>query len=339
LNENTNNNREGKMKKAFWQCTQVPALALVLTLSGGAAHAADYPDKPIRLTVPYEPGGPTDNSARVIQPKVGAALGQQIVIENRPGAGSVIGSNFVAKSKPDGYNILLFTATNTMNPSFVQNLPYDMIKDFAPITMLAKLPSIVVVNPDLPVKSVQELVAYAKSNPGKLRYVSAGTGTPMHLAGELLKSMAKLDIIHVPYKGSAPAFNDLVAGRVEMGIIGASPGLIGLIESGKLRALATAGETRSALFPDLPTVSEAGLPGFFAEGWHGLAAPAGTPKEVVDRLYKEVSAVLRDPETKALMKRDGAEPGGMPPDAFAEILKSEIDKWGKVVRDNNIKTE
>lgn len=307
----------------------VACLASMLT---SIVDAADWPTKPVRLIVPYEPGGPTDASARAINTKVGNALGQPVLIENRPGAGSIVGSELVAKSPPDGQTILLFTAANTMNITLIPNLPYDMVKDFSPITMLVRLPSIVVVHPSLPARSVGELIAYARANPGKLSYASAGTGTPMHLAGELLKSMANLDIVHVPYKGSAPALTDLMTGRVELSLIGSSPALLSLIQAGKLRAIATTNESRSPLLPDLPTVSESGLAGFQSEGWHGLAAPARTPRAVINRLYKEIDTVLKDPETRATLLKNGADPAGMPPDEFSKIIQSEIQKWAKVVQ-------
>ena len=314
-------------------------LGLVLATGAAPILAQEYPTRPIRLIVPYEPGGPTDATARAFNTRVGAALGQPLLIENRPGAGSIVGSDLVAKAAPDGQTILLFTAANTMNITLIKNLPYDMVKDFAPITMLVRLPSIVVVHPALAAKSVKELIAYAKSHPGELSYASAGNGTPMHLAGELLKSMANLDIVHVPYKGSAPALTDLVAGRVQLSLIGSSPALLSIIQSGKLRALATTNEARSALLPDLPTVGESGLAGFQSEGWHGLAAPARTPSPVVAKLYREIDIALRDPEVKAVLQRNGAEPVGMPPEEFAKTIKSEIDKWAKVVQTAKLKSE
>lgn len=301
--------------------------------------AADYPARPIRLVVPYAPGGPTDATARAINGKLGTALGQTILLDNRPGAGSIVGSEIVAKAAADGHTLLLFTAANTMNVTLVPNLPYDMVKDFEPITMLVRLPSIVVITPALPVKSVQELVAYARAHPGKLSYASAGNGTPMHLAAELLKSMAGLDIVHVPYKGSAPAITDLVAGRVQLSLIGSSPTLLALVKEDKLRALATTNETRSALLPHLPTVNESGLPGFQSEGWHGLAAPARAPRAVVTRLYREIDAVLRDADTRAILQRNGAEPAAMPPAQFAQIIRSEIDKWARVVKQSKMRVD
>jgi tripartite-type tricarboxylate transporter receptor subunit TctC len=294
--------------------------------------AADYPASPIRIVVPYPAGGPTDSTARAIGPKLVAALGQPVVIDNRGGAGSIIGSDIVAKAAPDGHTILLFTAANTMNVSLMRNLPYDMVKDFAPITMLVSLPSIVVVHPSIPVKSMKEFIAFAKARPGQLSYASAGHGTPMHLAGELLKTMAGLDLVHVPYKGSSPALVDLIAGEVQVSLIGAGPGVLSNMQSGRLRALAVTNAKRSALFPELPTVGEAGLVGFESEGWHGLAAPARTPKVVINRLYREIEAILRSPDTKSILQRNGAEPVEMSPDAFAVKIRHEIDKWAKVVK-------
>ncbi len=303
-----------------------------------AAFAADYPTRPIRIVVPYPAGGPVDITARAIGPKLTAAVGQPVVIDNRGGAGGIVGSDLVAKSAPDGYSLLLCTTANAINASLIPRLPYDMRKDFAPITLVAIITSVVVVHPSVPATSVKELIALARAKPGQLSYASTGNGTPTHLAGELFKSMAGLDIVHVPYKGASLAVVDLIGGQVQLSLISA-PGVLPHIKAGRLRALAVTNAKRSALLPELPTMNEAGLPGFESEGWHGLFAPARTPKAVVDRLYREVAAILRHPETSSYLLGSGAEPVGMPPAELAVKLTSEIEKWAKVVKAAGMKVD
>ena len=307
-------------------------------LLAAAAAAAEYPNRPIRMVVPYPAGGPVDITARAIGPRLTEALGQPVVIDNRGGAGSILGSDLVAKSAPDGYTLLLCTTANAINASLIPKLPYDMQKDFAPITMVAIITSILVVHPSLPANSVKDLIALAKAKPGQLSYASTGNGTPTHLAAELFKSMAGLDIVHVPYKGAAPAVVDLIGGQVQLSLISA-PGVVPHIKAGRLRALAVTNTKRSALLPDLPTMSESGLPGYESEGWHGLFAPARTPKAIVERLYREFAAILRTPETSAYLLNSGAEPVGMPPDQFTVKLRNEIEKWAKVVKAAHMKVD
>ncbi len=290
-----------------------------------------YPSKPIRVVVPYPAGGPVDITARAVGPKLSEALGQPVVIDNRGGAGGIVGSELVAKSLPDGYTLLLCTTANAINASLIPKLPYDMQKDFAPVTLVAIITSILVVHPSLPVHSVKELIALAKAKPGQLSYASTGNGTPTHLAAELFKSMAGLDIVHVPYKGASAAVVDLIGGQVQLSLISA-PGVVPHIKAGRLRALAVTNAKRSLLLPDLPTLSAAGLAGFESEGWHGLFAPARTPDAVVDLLYREVAAILRSPDTSAFLLNGGAEPVGTPPDQLRVKLRQEIEKWAKVVK-------
>jgi tripartite-type tricarboxylate transporter receptor subunit TctC len=313
-------------------------LGTALATPVAGAVAVDYPTRPIRLVVPYPAGGPVDITARAIGPRLSAAIGQPVVIDNRAGAGSVVGSDLVAKSAPDGYSLLLCTTANAINASLVPRLPYDMRKDFAPITLVAIITSVVVVHPSVPANSVKELIAVAKAKPGQLSYASTGNGTPTHLAGELFKSMAGLDIVHVPYKGAAPAVVDLISGQVQLSLISA-PGVLPHIKAGRLRALAVTNAKRSALLPELPTMSEAALPGFESEGWHGLFAPAGTPRPIVDLLYREVAAILRSPETNTYLLQGGAEPVGMPPAEFSVKLIAEIAKWAKVVKAAGMKVD
>jgi tripartite-type tricarboxylate transporter receptor subunit TctC len=303
-----------------------------------AAAAADYPSKPIRLVVPFPAGGPVDITARTVAPRLTEALGQRIVIDNRGGAGGILGSDIVAKSPADGHTLLLCTTGNAINVSLVPNLPYDIRKDFVPVSMVAIITSILVVHPALPVKSVKELIALARAKPDALSYASTGNGAPTHLAAELFKSMAGVKILHVPYKGAAPAVVDLLSGHVQLSFISA-PGVMPHVRNGRLRVLAVTNARRSVLLPEAPTLSEAGLRGYESEGWHGLFAPAGTPRPAVDRLYKEIAVILRDPKISAQLIAGGAEPVGMPPEEFAAKLHAEIEKWAKVVKTSGMKVD
>lgn len=312
--------------------------ALLLGASVTLAAAADYPSKPVRLVVPFPAGGPVDITARTLSPRLSDVLGQRILVDNRGGAGGILGSDIVAKSPADGHTLLLCTTGNAINVSVVPNLPYDIRKDFAPISMVAIITSILVVHPALPVKSVKDLIALAKAKPDALSYASTGNGAPTHLAGELFKSMAGVKMLHVPYKGASLAVVDLLSGHVQLSFISA-PGVMPHVNNGRLRVLAVTNAKRSLLLPDAPTISEAGLKGYESEGWHGLFAPAGTPKPVIDRLYREFAAALRDPKISAQMLAGGAEPVGMPPDEFAVKLNEEIEKWAKVVKNARIKAD
>ena len=313
-------------------------LIAAFLLGSGTALAADYPTKPIRLVVPFPAGGPVDITARTLAPRLGDALGQRILIDNRGGAGGVLGSEIVAKSPADGHTLLLCTTDNAINVSLVPNLPYDIRKDFAPVSMVAIITSILVVHPSLPVKSVKDLIALAKAKPDALSYASTGNGAPTHLAGELFKSMAGVKIVHVPYKGAAPAVIDLISGHVQLSFISA-PGAMPHVQEKRLRVLAVTNSKRSVLLPEIPTISEAGLKGYESEGWHGLFAPAGTPKPAIDRLYKEISTLLRDQKISSLLAAGGAEPVGMPPDEFGKALHREIEKWAKVVKTSGMKMD
>jgi len=303
-----------------------------------AAPAAEYPTKPIRLVVPFPAGGPVDITARTLAPRLGEVLGQRIVVDNRGGAGGILGSDIVAKSPADGHTLLLCTTGNAINVSLVKNLPYDIRKDFTAVSMIAIITSILVVHPALPVKSVKDLIALAKAKPDALSYASTGNGAPTHLAGELFKSMAGVKMTHIPYKGAAPALVDLISGHVQLSFISA-PGSMQHVESGRLRVLAVTNAQRSLLLPDVPTISEAGLRGYESEGWHGLFTPSGTPKPAVDRLYREFAAILRDAKISAQLLAGGAEPVGMPPDEFAVKLNAEIEKWAKVVKSSGMKVD
>ncbi len=325
------------MKRILMNIGIRSTIATLLFCSGIAA-AADYPAKPIRLVVPFPAGGPVDITARTLSPRLGEVLGQRVLIDNRGGAGGVLGSDIVAKSPADGHTLLLCTTGNAINVSLVPNLPYDIRKDFAPVSMVAIITSILVVHPSLPAKSVKELIALAKAKPDALSYASTGNGAPTHLAGELFKSMAGVKMLHIPYKGAAPAVVDLISGHVQLSFISA-PGAMPHVQGGRLRVLAVTNSKRSVLLPEIPTISEAGLKGYESEGWHGLFTPAGTPKPVIDRLYKEISTLLRDQKISSLLAAGGAEPVGMPPEEFGRKLNLEIEKWAKVVKSSGMKVD
>ncbi len=313
-------------------------LTLAALLLGGTLHtagAAEYPTKPIRIVVPFPAGGPVDITARTLAPRLFETLGQRILIDNRGGAGGVLGSDIVAKSPADGHTLLLCTTGNAINVSLVKNLPYDIKKDFAPVSMVAIITSILVVHPSLPIKSVKELIALAKAKPDALSYASTGNGAPTHLAAELFKSMAGVKILHVPYKGASLAVVDLLSGHVQLSFISA-PGVMPHVQTGRLRVLAVTNTQRSLLLPAVPTLHEAGLRGYESEGWHGLFTPTGTPRPAIDRLHKEIATALRDPKISAQLLAGGAEPIGMPPHEFAVKLHAEIEKWAKVVKASNM---
>ena len=315
------------------------ALALCLALSLAVDAAAQpYPAKPIRLIVPFPPGGSADILARAIGQKAGEGLGQSVVVENRPGAGTAIGAEALAKSAPDGYAIMIGTvSSHAINPALNPKLPFDPVKDFAPISLVATIPFAMIVHPSM-AKSVQEFVALARAKPGTLNYSSAGSGTSNHLAGELLKSMTGIDIVHVPYKGSAPALNDLISGQVALMfdlVLTAAPH----VKSGAVRGLAVTGAQRSSVLPDLPTVAESGIPGYEVSAWFGIFAPAGVPQPVVQRLNAEFVKALQQPDLRQRLAGQGAEPLTSSPEEFAAYLRSEIDKWAGVVKTAGMKVD
>jgi tripartite-type tricarboxylate transporter receptor subunit TctC len=309
----------------------------VLVALGAEAFAQSYPTRPIRLIVPFGAGGGTDNLARIIEPLVSKGLGQPLVIENRPGGGSVIGMDAVAKAAPDGYTLVMTDTSIAVNPS-LKPLPYDSIKDFEPVSLLATAPVILVAHPSLPAKTLAEFVALAKREPGKLNYASGGIGASTHLGGELLKFVAGIDVAHVPYKGTGPAMNDLIGGHVQVmfsGISSARPHM----DAGKLRALAVTGEARNAATPDVPTFAEAGLPGVTASTYWGVLAPKGTPREIVERVSAEFARAVREPDVVARIAQLGYLPIAGGPSDYAANIKSEIEKWAPVVKNANIKAE
>jgi len=314
-------------------------LALVAALPAPVARADAYPVKPIHLVVPFPPGGSLDVVARAIGQKLTEAWGQPVIIDNRPGAGGNIGADFVAKSAPDGYTILEGAlSTHAVNVTLYGKLPYDPIKDFAPITLVAVTPNVLVVNPSLPVNSVAQLIAYAKANPDKLSFGSGSNGSAGHLAGELFKREAGVDMLHVPYKGGAPALQALLAGDTQLmfdNLANSTPQL----KAGKLKALAVTTAKRSALAPDLPTLSETGLPGFDIYTWWGFLAPAGTPNEIVAKWNAEVTRILNTPNMRAFFAQQGAEASPTTPEQFSALIRSEIPKYAKIVKESGAKVD
>ena len=306
--------------------------------SCGLAHAQAYPSKPVRMIVPFPPGGGTDYTARLIGQKLSELWGQPVVIENRPGASTIIGSDIIAKSAPDGYTLLMGSVNHTINPSLIPKLPYDTLKDFAPVTVAVTSSYVLVVHPSLPVKSVKELIALARARKGEINYSSSGTSGPQHLAGELFKMMAKVDMTHVPYKGGGPAATALVGGHVQMQFstpVSALPH----VKNGKVRPLAVTGLKRSDAFPGLPTISEAALPGYEAETWWGLFAPARTSRDIVNKLHSDVVKVLQMPDTRERLAREGVSPSGNTPEQFAAMIDKEMATMARIVKAANVKID
>ena len=313
----------------------VAAAIAVFTFCGPHAFAQtamNYPNKPIKIVVPFPPGGATDILARAIGFELQKAWGQSVVIENKPGAGGNTGADLVAKSPPDGYTLIMATVgTHAINMSLYTKMPYDAVKDFEPIVLVAGVPNLLVVHPSVPAKTVKELTALAKAQPGKLNVASSGNGTSIHLAAELYKQMAGVDILHVPYKGSAPAVADLLGGQVQM-MFDNMPVSLPHAKAGKLRALAVTSLKRSPALPDVPTMDEEGLKGFDATSWFGLLAPAGTPKDIIAKLNAASVAALATPDMRERLAAQGADPVGNTPDQFAAFIKAEIEKWAKIVK-------
>ena len=314
-------------------------LALLALACAPLAQAQAWPSKPVRYIVIFAPGGTTDILARLIAPKLSEALGQPVVVENRPGAAGTLGAEMIAKAPPDGYTIGSGTiSSHAINVTLYQKLPYDPDKDFAPITMLATLPNMLVVHPSLNVNSVQELIALLKANPNKHSFGSAGNGTSQHMSGELFKTMTGVSMQHIPYKGSGPMIPDLLAGTISMSfenITTAYPPA----KSGKLKALAVTSSKRSFMAPEVPTMAEAGLPGYDISSWQALFAPAGTPKDIVGRLYAEVAKALKSPDVARRIQDLGLDAGGMPPEDLAALIRSDIPRLGKIVRDSGARVD
>jgi tripartite-type tricarboxylate transporter receptor subunit TctC len=314
----------------FWS-----VLGVLLALTAPAA--AEYPDHPVRLIVPFPPGGSNDVVARLVAIQLSEKLGHKVFVDNRGGAGGVLGTEAAAQAAPDGYTLLIISIAHAVNPALYK-LNYDPIKSFTPISILATGPNVLAVNPQLPVKNVAELVALAKAKPGEIDYASAGIGSFQHLGGELFKLIAGVNLQHVPYKGGGPAMADVIAGHVKVmfsSLVQTTP----FIQSGQLRALGTGGTKRNPVLPDVPTVAEAGVPGYEANNWWGIVAPAGLPKEVADKLYRDIQETLKSPQLTAAFDREGASVVAMSSEEFAKYIENEIVKWGRVVKEGNIKAQ
>jgi tripartite-type tricarboxylate transporter receptor subunit TctC len=320
--------------------TTVVASVLAIALGGlAAASAQTYPAKPIRMVVPYPPGGGNDTFGRLVGQKLGDRLGQQVVVENRPGAGATLGTEVVAKSPPDGYTLLLGSiATHAISPSLYSKVNYDPVRDFAPITVLAVAPTVLIAGPQVAARSLAELLAAARAQPGKLTYASGGNGTPPHISAEVFKAMTATDLLHIPFKGGGPALVGLMGGQVDL-MFDTAASAMPHVKAGKLRALAIATAQRSGDLPEVPTFTEAGLSGYEVNSWYAVLAPAGTPPEIVARLHREITASLREPDMRERLRALGTDPVGNTPEEFGAFIRAELAKYAKVIRDAKIKVD
>ena len=318
--------------------TRRAAITGALLPFAARAQAPEWPSRPVRFIVPYPPGGPTDIVGRIVAQSVQGPLGQPFVVENRAGANGLIGSEQAARAAPDGSTFLVNASAHVIVPHLTPNMPIDVLADFAPVTNIAAVPLWLVVNPALPVRSVAEFIAYARANPGRIAYASSSQGGAPHLAGELFKLMTGADLVHVPYRGSGPAGQDLIAGTVQA-MFDSVPASAGAVRDGRLRALAVTTRNRIAPFPDLPTIAEAGVPGYEISTWYGIWAPARTPPAIIARLQQAVATAARSPETRARFDALGAEPVADSPEDYARFVRAEYDRWGKLVRDARIKLD
>jgi len=309
-----------------------------LALTAAAVQAQTYPTRPVRIVVPFAAGGPADVYARVLGRSLQESLGQGFVIEDRPGGGSVVGTDIVAKAAPDGHTLLMMSNTHTVNESLLPKKPFQLMRDFVPITPVNSSDLVLVIHPSVGIDSVKRLLAMAKARPVVLNYASSGPGTPYHMAGELFKSMAKVDIVHVPYKGSSGARTDVLGGQIEM-MFDAITTMAPNVQAGRVRALGTTGKTRSSVLPNVPTVAEAGVPGYEAVIWLGIMAPVNSPKPVIDRLNAEVRKVIARPDLKDAWRKQGAETVDMAPGEFEKFLRGDIDKWARVVQSAGVKAD
>jgi tripartite-type tricarboxylate transporter receptor subunit TctC len=314
------------------------AVALAVASLALGAHAQSYPNKPVKIIVPFAAGGPADIYARVVGEKLQGALGQSFVVENRPGGGAIVGTDAVAKAAPDGYTLLMMSNTHTVNESLFAEKPYQLMRDLVPVAPVNYSDLLMVVHPSVPASTLAEFLALAKSKPGSLNYASSGPGTPYHMAGELLKAMAGVDIVHVPYKGSSGARTDILGGQVQM-MFDAITTMAPNVRAGKLKALGTSGKTRSSVLPDVPTVSEAGVPGYDAVIWLGIMAPAGTPRAIVERLNNEITRAANAPEMKEAWAKQGAVAMSMSPDEFGRYMREDIEKWARIVKISGAKPD
>ena len=314
------------------------ALSVLGTMASSNVLAQTYPSKTVKIIVPFAAGGPADNYARFMALRLQDSLGQSFVVENRPGAGAIIGTDAVAKSAPDGYTLLLMSNTQTVNETLITTKPYQLLRDFVPIAPINSSDLVLVANPALAASNTKDLVKLALSKPGKLNYASSGPGTPYHMAGELFKSMSGTYLVHIPYKGSSGARTDLIGGQVEL-MFDAVTTMVEQVRAGKVKAIATTGKTRSDVLPDVPTISESGVPGYEATIWLGMMAPKGTPKAVVDKLNEAISKISSQPEVKQTWAKQGAVPMVMSPEAFEKYARDDIAKWAKVIKTAGIKAE
>jgi tripartite-type tricarboxylate transporter receptor subunit TctC len=325
-------------RKSMRLLRSIVALALCVIFAAPVKAADSYPVRPVKIVVPWPAGGVADFLARIVADGLSQKLGAPFVVDNRAGAGTNIGSEFVAKASPDGYTLLLASSNNAVNMTLYGSMPYDAIKDFAPISLLATVPNILVVNPKLPVRSVGQLIDYANANPGKITYASAGNGSPAHLAAEEFKQLAHIDMLNVPYKGAAPAVTDLIGGYVDVMFTNV-PASLGSIESGQLRPIAICSKTRSSALPDLPTVAESGVPNYEAVAWYGLEAPAGTPREIIEILSAAVNEAMKLPEVTQRLVREGTEPVISSPDVLAERIAADIVRYRSLIKTTGIHIE
>jgi tripartite-type tricarboxylate transporter receptor subunit TctC len=320
-----------------WRAMSLPLLAVAALLVADPAGALDYPNRTIRFIVPFGAGGPTDVFTRALAEELRGVLNQPYVLDNRPGAGTIIGTAEAAKAEPDGYTLLMVSATQTTVETLSPNKPYKLMRDFVPVASLLHSELVMVVNPSVPANNLEEFIALAKAKPGTLNYASSGIGSNYHMAAELLKHLAGIDIVHVPYKGSTGARNDILAGQIDM-MFDSVPTMAPMIEAGRVKALGTTGRVRSPALPDVPTIVEAGVPGYEATIWLGVMAPAGTPKAIVDLLNADINNILARRDLEEGWRRQGADPMIMKPHEFGAYVQSEIERWAKVIKANGIKT-
>lgn len=314
------------------------AAAALIAGASGDAMAQSFPTRPVRMIVPYPAGGGTDIISRTVAQKLGEKWGQQVIVDNRAGANGIIGTDLAAKSKPDGYTLVVVIATQAINPALYPKIPYNSETDFAPVSLMAQYPFILTTHPSVPAKTVREFIALAKKRPGELSYASSGNGSGPHLGFELFKSMAGINVVHIPYKGAGPANTELISGQVQAffnNILAGKPH----IQSGRLRVIAATSAKRSQAMPEIPTFAESGVPGFDVTGWYALLAPAGTPAAIVNKVQSDTTASLRIPEVTARLSSEGAEPVGSSPEVLARFLQTETQKWAKVVKVANIKID
>jgi len=314
-----------------WRNKAILLAGAMLAATASPATAGTWPDKPVTIVVPFGPGGPADVYARILGQHLSESVGQQFIIENKPGAGAIIGTEVAAKSAPDGYTLLMMSNTQTTNETLFAHKPYQLMRDLVPVATVNSSDLVMVVHPSVQAKTLQEFIALAKANPGKLAYASSGPGTPYHMAGELFKAMSGTDILHVPHRGSGEARNDVLGGHVQM-MFDAVTAMKGSIDAGQVRALATTGAKRSTVLSDVPTVSEAGVPGYEATIWLGVMAPKGTPQEIIDRLNAEIGKVIARPDIRAAWAGQGAVPMTMTPAEFGAYLEKDIRKWAQVIK-------